>query len=89
MMYEMYVQTRDVYTANKDGVSIFISTAGTGESFPVREPGTGLEEGAAKGCGVRERDRVCPTGMAWAWGALRNTGVVPGDPRPCPSWKQA
>lgn len=30
MMYEMYVQIRDVYTANKDGVSVFISIAGTG-----------------------------------------------------------
>lgn len=26
MMYEMYVQTRNVYTPNKDGVSIFIRT---------------------------------------------------------------
>lgn len=32
MMYEMYVQT-DVYTANKDGVSVFISMAGAQESF--------------------------------------------------------
>lgn len=49
MMYEIYVQTRDVYTANKDGVSIFISTAGTGESFPVHRAGTGLEEGGGEG----------------------------------------
>lgn len=34
-MYEMYVQPRDVYTANKDGVSVFIRTAWTRESFPV------------------------------------------------------
>lgn len=26
MIYEMYVQIRDVYTANKDGVSVFIRT---------------------------------------------------------------
>jgi hypothetical protein len=30
MMYEIYVQTRDVYTANKDGISIFISTTRMG-----------------------------------------------------------
>ena len=61
MMYEMSVQTRDVYTANKDGVSIFISTAGTGESFPVHRAGTGLEEGVAKG--------TCSQGMCGLlWG---------------------
>jgi hypothetical protein len=30
MIYEMYVQIRDVYTANKDGVSVFIRTDGRG-----------------------------------------------------------
>lgn len=63
MMYEMYVQTRDVYTANKDGVSIFISTARTGESFLVHRAGTGLEEGVAKGTCSRG---MC--GLLWGQG---------------------
>lgn len=49
MMYEMYVQTTDVYTANKDGVSIFISMAGPEYPFQYMGLGTGLEVGAAKG----------------------------------------
>ena len=72
-MYEMYVQTRDVYTANKDGVSIFISTAGTGESFPVQ--GTRDRAGGGGGRGhllTRHvwtsvgpgRGIVC---VPWAW----------------------
>lgn len=49
MMYEMYVQTRNVYTPNKDGVSIFIRThrkgllsgksEGQGESVLTAEGG--------------------------------------------------
>ena len=50
-----------------------------GQGNPSQYESRGLEEGAAKGCGVRERDRVCPTGMAWAWGALRNR-CGPGRP---------
>lgn len=56
-MYEMYVQPRDVYTANKDGVSVFIGTAWTGEPFPVHRAGTGLEVGAAE--------------AAWTWTSMR------------------
>lgn len=47
MMYEMYVQIRDVYTANKDGVSVFISTAGTGILSSTRAKGR--DQGAAEG----------------------------------------
>lgn len=52
MMYEMYVQIRDVYTANKDGVSVFISTARTG----ILYRGTG-----AKG----QLRAACSWGQLW------------------------
>lgn len=82
MMYEMYVQTRDVYTANKDGVSIFTSTVGTGDSFPVHgardRAGVGDSPGSLLTRDTRTsvapgRGAVCvPPGLGQ--GALRSTG---------------
>lgn len=47
MIYEMYVQIRDVYKANKDGVSVFIRTDRRG-IFPTAE-GQGGQVPAAVG----------------------------------------
>lgn len=74
MMYEMYVQTRDVYTANKDGVSIFTSTWGQGTPFQSMGLGTGLEWGTAQGaCSPgthgpvwRQGEGLCVFHLAWA-----------------------
>lgn len=86
-MYEMYVQPRDVYTANKDGVSVFISTAWTGASFPVLGAGTELEVGAAEAACSPEtwasrrprRGTVCvPWTWLWAWDAPKKHRYAPG-----------
>lgn len=73
-MYEMYVQPRDVYTANKDGVSVFISTVWTGASFPVYRAGAGLEVGAAEAAcspetwtSVRPRTGIVCVLWTWLW----------------------
>lgn len=74
MMYEMYVQTRDVYTANKDGVSIFTSTWGQGTPFQSMGLGTGLEWGTAQGAcspGTHgpvwcQGEGLCVFHLAWA-----------------------
>lgn len=54
MIYEMYVQIRDVYTANKDGVSVFIRTDRRG-IVPSAE-GQGKQVGAAVGPSGQQRD---------------------------------
>lgn len=67
-MFEMYVQT-DVYTANKDGVSVFISTAGTWESFASTWGwGQGWRWGQlAHGTWTNVRPRRGAVYVPWTW----------------------
>ena len=85
MMYEMYVQTRDVYTANKDGVSIFISTAGTGESFPVHGAGDRAGGGSGKGQLLR-RHVWTAVGPGRGIVCVPQTWLGPGMPQETQVW---
>lgn len=85
MMYEMYVQT-DVYTANKDGVSVFISMArGTGVLYQYVGLRTGLEVGASGSLGhvdpfeAKDGDCVCPTDLASGLECPRKVQVCPWE----------
>lgn len=79
---------RDVYTANKDGVSIFISMARTQESFPVHRAGTGLRRGQPRAaCSLGHVDQCeAQDGVAYAPGTGSEDGMPSAQVHLCETW---
>lgn len=88
MMYEMYRPEMFIQPIKMEFPYLSVQS-GQGNPFRYTGRGQGWRKGRRRAlaheacvdcCGARERDRVCPTDMAWAWDAPKKHRCGPGRP---------